>query len=199
MVESEKSKQINDDAENVTFGYTKPDDYNDGMYDELTGIPSFNLYEDRLQVALTNEKVKDQRMRRLKIAVVGIFIENFSDLSSEKIRRQVLKKNAEALIKALPLNYTVARGINYQFWLMMPYLSTKADAEVMVEKVKDALVGKISDNGQDVRLRYKIGVSLFEHNPDDTVTTLVGKAIYALQKAKAGKKDTVYFSDIDDA
>lgn len=198
MVENKKSKQADDDDENITFGYTKPDDYKDGMYDELTGIPSFNLYEDRLQVALTNEKVKDQRMRRLKIAVVGIYIENFAELSAAG-QRQVLKKNAEALIKALPLNYTVARGINYQFWLMMPYLSTKADAEVMVERVRDALVGKLSDNGKEVRLKYKIGISLFEHNPDDTVTTMVGKAIYALQKAKAGKKDVVYFSDLDEA
>ena len=199
MEEDKNSKHTDEDDDSMIFGYTKPDDYNDGMYDELTGIPSFNLYEDRLQVALTNEKVKDQRMRRLKIAVVGIYIENFAELSGERIKRQILKKNAEALVSALPLNYTVARGINYQFWLMMPYLSTKADAEVMVEKVRDALIGKISDGGKDVRLKYKIGISLFEHNPDDTVTTMVGKAIYALQKAKAGKKDVVYFSDVDEA
>ncbi len=188
-----------DATDNTQFGYTKPDDYNDGMYDEITGVPSFNLYEDRLQVALTNERVKDLRMRRLKIAVVGIYIENFAELPGEKIKRLVLKKNAEALIGVLPLNYTVARGINYQFWLMMPYLSTKADAEVMIEKVKDALVAKVMDGETEIRLKYKIGVSLYEHSADDTVTTLVGKAIYALQKAVSGKKEIIYFSDLENA
>ena len=48
------------------------DDYPECMYDRLTGLPSFNLFEDRLQVALTNEKAKNLRLRRLKIAVVGI-------------------------------------------------------------------------------------------------------------------------------
>ena len=182
----------------MKFGYTKPDDYSDGMYDELTGIPSFNLYEDRLQVALLNERVKDFRLRKLKIAVVGVYIENFADLVADEVKEDVLQKTADALIQALPLNYTVARGINYHFWLMMPYLSTSEDAKVMVEKVKNALKLKVKDNDKEVRLKYKLGVCVYEHNPDDTVKTLVGKSIYAVQKAVEDNKDVVYFADLKD-
>ena len=72
------------------YGYTKPDDYPSCMYDEETGLPSFNLFEDRLKMALINERVKDQRMRKLKIAVVGIYID-LADFSSPSFRAAVFR------------------------------------------------------------------------------------------------------------
>lgn len=82
MIKKAKEKEYAGDAGAgcaCRYGYTKPDDYPSCMYDEETGLPSFNLFEDRLKMALINERVKDLRMRKLKIAVVGIYIENLAD------------------------------------------------------------------------------------------------------------------------
>ena len=177
----------NGGADGMNFGYTKPDDYPECMYDGLTGLPSFNLFEDRLQVALTNEKAKNLRLRRLKIAVVGIKIENLASFAEGSARDDVIRQTA---------NYTVARGINYQFWLMMPYLESREDGKVIIEKIKSTLAKPLSAAGGVYHRSCKMGAVLYEHNPADSVNTLVGKAIFALQRAEENGKGVVYFSEL---
>lgn len=186
----------NGGADGMNFGYTKPDDYPECMYDRLTGLPSFNLFEDRLQVALTNEKAKNLRLRRLKIAVVGIKIENLASFAEGSARDDVIRKTARELVELLPENYTVARGINYQFWLMMPYLESREDGKVIIEKIKSTLAKPLSAAGGVYHRSCKMGAVLYEHNPADSVNTLVGKAIFALQRAEENGKGVVYFSEL---
>lgn len=186
----------NGGADGMNFGYTKPDDYPQCMYDRLTGLPSFNLFEDRLQVALTNEKAKNLRLRRLKIAVVGIKIENLASFAEGSARDDVIRKTARELVELLPENYTVARGINYQFWLMMPYLESREDGKVIIEKIKSTLAKPLSAAGGVYHRSCKMGAVLYEHNPADSVNTLVGKAIFALQRAEENGKGVVYFSEL---
>ncbi len=186
----------NGGADGMNFGYTKPDDYPECMYDGLTGLPSFNLFEDRLQVALTNEKAKNLRLRRLKIAVVGIKIENLASFAEGSARDDVIRQTARELVELLPENYTVARGINYQFWLMMPYLESREDGKVVIEKIKSLLAKPLSAAGGVYHRSCKMGAVLYEHNPADSVNTLVGKAIFALQRAEENGKDVVYFSEL---
>lgn len=181
---------------NMNFGYTKPDDYPECMYDRLTGLPSFNLFEDRLQMALTNEKAKNLRLRRLKIAVVGIKIENLASFAEGSARDDVIRQTARELVELLPENYTVARGINYQFWLMMPYLESREDGKVIIEKIKSTLAKPLSAAGGVYHRSCKMGAVLYEHNPADSVNTLVGKAIFALQRAEENGKGVVYFSEL---
>lgn len=191
MTEMQKSG-----TNNMNFGYTKPEDYDECMYDGLTGLPSFNLFEDRLQVALTNEKAKNLRLRRLKIAVVGIKIENLASFAEGAARDDVIRQTARELVELLPENYTVARGINYQFWLMMPYLESREDGKVIIEKIKSTLAKPLSAAGGVYHRSCKMGAVLYEHNPADSVNTLVGKAIFALQRAEENGKDVVYFSEL---
>ncbi len=186
----------NGGADGMNFGYTKPDDYPECMYDRLTGLPSFNLFEDRLQVALTNEKAKNLRLRRLKIAVVGIKIENLASFAEGSARDDVIRQTARELVELLPENYTVARGINYQFWLMMPYLESREDGKVIIEKIKSTLAKPLSAAGGVYHRSCKMGAVLYEHNPADSVNTLVGKAIFALQRAEENGKGVVYFSEL---
>lgn len=186
----------NGGADGMNFGYTKPDDYPECMYDRLTGLPSFNLFEDRLQVALTNEKAKNLRLRRLKIAVVGIKIENLASFAEGSARDDVIRQTARELVELLPENYTVARGINYQFWLMMPYLESREDGKVIIEKIKSTLAKPLSAAGGVYHRSCKMGAVLYEHNPADSVNTLVGKAIFALQRAEENGKSVVYFSEL---
>ncbi len=193
---AKQNKNQEEQAASCRFGYTKPDDFPGCMFDEQTGLPSFNLFEDRLQTALVNERVKNQRFRRLKIAVVGIMIKNLSSFPEGKAREIMLRQTAGRLVSFLPQNYTVARGINYPFWIMMPYLESKEDGRVTIEKMKALLAQPVKTEKGEYRLECRIGAVLFEHDPEDSVSTLVGKAIYALKKAEETDKSVVYFSDL---
>ena len=178
------------------YGYQKPLNHIEQMYDAKIGIPSFDLFEDRLKMVLLYEQVKDIRMRKQKIAVVGIYIENLSQEKDEQIKNEVLNRVSENLLKVLPVSCTLARGINYAFWIMVPFLFTREELEVVMDKVQTVLGRGVKINGLDYRLKSKIGVSLFENAPDETVATMVGKAIVALQKTISSGQDIVYFNDL---
>ena len=47
------------------------------MYDQLTGLPNFYLFEDRVQVLVNYENYKDVRQKKNMIAVAGVAIDNF--------------------------------------------------------------------------------------------------------------------------
>lgn len=177
------------------YRYMRNEDYPEGLYDKITGLPSFNLFEDRLQMALINEKVKDARFRRLKIAVVGLKIENLASFSDDT-QNIVLKQTADSISQLLPQNYTLARGINYQFWIMMPYLESKEEGRLMIEKIKTLVSRQFQYQNKTFQLNCRIGAVLFEHSPEDSVSTLIGKAIYALQQAEENNQTLVYFSDL---
>ena len=79
---------------------------------------------------------------------------------------------------------------------MMPYLESREDGKVIIEKIKSTLAKPLSAAGGDYHLSCKMGAVLYEHNPEDSVNTLVGKAIFALQRAEENGKDVVYFSEL---
>ena len=58
------------------------------MFDRLTGLPSFHLFEDRLQTALTGELLKDIRMRRFQIAVIGVFVRDLPQTGDEAVQNR---------------------------------------------------------------------------------------------------------------
>lgn len=78
------------------------------MYDDLTGLVSYYLFEDRLQTAINNESHRDIRLKRNKIIVLGINVDNYNFFDSPD---GIIKEMAERMLMYLPANYTVARGI----------------------------------------------------------------------------------------
>lgn len=166
------------------------------MFDRLTGLPSFHLFEDRLQTALTGELLKDIRMRRFQIAVIGVFVRDLPQTGDEAVQKQILRRVADMLQQALPKNYTVARGINYHFWIMVPNIGGSAEIGIETEKIAALLSQPLIVGSHGYRLAYNIGVSVFD---GDAVSqaTLVGQAIAALQKAiDSGENRIVYFAEL---
>lgn len=176
--------------------YRKPDACSGCMFDPLTALPSFDLFEDRLQTALTAEEAKDVRLRRIKIAVVGIFIRNLSDLENTVLRDRILQQLADRLLMVMPKNYTVARGINYHFWIMMPGMQDAEEIEVNVDKAAAIFFRSVDIDDVSFRPDCNVGVSVFDKEPADSAT-LIGQAIAALQRAiAAGSRKTVYFAEM---
>ena len=91
------------------------------MYDDLTGLVNYYLFEDRLQTAINNENHKDVRFKRNKIVVLGINIDN----------------------------YTVARGIRYTFWIMMTNLNSQEEIELELSKIR-TIFRTQTQNGEKV-------------------------------------------------
>lgn len=138
-----------------------------GLYDAVTGLPNFYLFEDRVQIAVNNEKYKDIRQRKNMMAVLGVSIDNLEELKKVNMVDFVLKKLASKLVFRLKKSYTIARGLKYQFWILINDFNNEHDLEVEIEKIKAIFDEPVSGNYMDYNILTSFGRSVY---PDDAQT-----------------------------
>ena len=154
-----------------------------GLYDSLTGLPNFYLFEDRVQVCVNYENYKDVRQKRNMIAVVGIAIDNFEVLKSLGVHELILRKLAEKLVLSVKKTYTVGSGLKYHFWILLPDVTDEEMLKVELAKIQAVCQEPIADNFATHDLWVSIGVSVFPE-PATSAKKLIEQAILSLQKAQ---------------
>lgn len=169
------------------------------LFDTLTGLPTFYLFEDRVQVAVNNENYKNPRNKKNMLAVVGVSIDNIAEFEKNKMREFMLQKVASKLILSLNKSYSIACGLKYQFWILVNDLQNREDLDVELKKIKSIFDEPIKDNFTEHNLNVSIGVSIF---PDvaKSAKKMLEEAIKAIQiSQKMGGKDMyIYLSDSDE-
>ncbi len=153
------------------------------MYDQLTGLPNFYLFEDRVQVIVNYENYKDVRQKRNMVAVAGVVIDNFEALKSVGLHELVLKKLAEKLMLTLRKTYTVGRGLKYHFWFLLPDVMDEESLKVELSKIQALFREPVADNFTTHEISASIGVSIFP-DPATSAKKLIEQAILSLQKAQ---------------
>ena len=153
-----------------------------GLYDAVTGLPNFYLFEDRVQIAVNNEKYKDIRQKKNMMAVLGVSIDNINELKEMNMDDFVLKKLASKLVFRLKKNYTIARGLKYQFWILLNDFNNEHDLEVEIEKIKAIFDETISGNYTEFNLVTSLGYSVYPTNAQ-TSNKLIEMAIDAIKTA----------------
>lgn len=153
-----------------------------GLYDELTGLPNFYLFEDRLQVAVNNENYKDVRLPKNMIAVIGINIDNLDAFKKLNLHDFALKKLATTLLLSMKKTYTVARGLRYPFWILMTDVASDVALDVEIAKVKAVFNEGLTDNFTTHELVISLGVSLFPE-PAHSAKKLIEQGIEAVRKS----------------
>ena len=180
-----------DDGEHFTFALVgdRKIKYNPGagLYDTVTGLPNFYLFEDRVQIAVNNEKYKDMRQRKNMMAVLGVNIDNIEELKEANMLDFVLKKLASKLVFRLKKSYTVARGLKYPFWLLINDFNNEHDLEVEIEKIKAIFDEPIVGNYMDYNVSTCFGYSIFPNNAK-TANKLIETAIDAIRTAVRYRK-----------
>lgn len=164
-----------------------------GLYDDLTGLPNFYLLEDRVQMAVNAENYKDIRQKKNMIALIGVSIDNMKSFKSLGIDDFILRKIAERLVLSLKKTFTVASGLKYQFWILIPNVDNFENLDVEIKRVKAALDEPVADNFSQHRLETSVGVSVFPE-PATSAKKLIEQAILSIQKAQhEGGKQVVIF------
>ncbi len=156
------------------------------MFDDKTGLPSYYLFEDRLQTTINYENYKDVRLRRNKIVVLGINIDNLNYFDNPD---SVLLEMATRMKIYMPLHYMIARGIRYSFWVMMTNLNGREETDVELSKIRSMFKMPLK-NGE--RALYSMGVSIYA-GQEVKAKALVEEAIVALQRAQAEGENNLLF------
>lgn len=162
------------------------------LYDDVTGLPNFFLFEDRVQVAVAAENAKDNARDQNMIAVAAINIDNIEAFRKMHIEEMVIKKAANNLVLNLNKNVTVALGLKYNFWILLPGLKNKAEVNHEIRKIVEILNDGVSDNFTRHELLFSIGVSMFPQ-PGHSAKKMIEQAISAIKKAQNVSKSSVEF------
>ena len=160
------------------------------LYDEITGLPNFFLFEDRVQMAVNNENYKNSRLSKDLIAVAVVNIDNLEMFRKLHLEEFAIKKLANTLVLSLKKNYTVARGLKYSFWILMPDILTKHDFDVEMERLLSIFKEGITDYFTNHEVVVSIGASLFP-KPARSAKKLVEQSIEALKIAQKEKKSSM--------
>lgn len=153
------------------------------MYDQITGLPNFYLFEDRVQVIVNYENYKDVRQKRNMVAVVGVAIDNFKAFKSIGMHDLILRKLAEKLMLTLRKTYTVGSGLKYHFWILLPDVMDEETLKLELSKIQALFREPVADNFTNHEISASIGVSVFPE-PATSAKKLIEQAILSLQKAQ---------------
>jgi diguanylate cyclase (GGDEF)-like protein/PAS domain S-box-containing protein len=136
------------------------------QHDLLTGMPNRICFEDRLETAM-------QRARRSssQVALFLIDIDRFkhvNDTFGHEAGDMLLQQFAARLARTLREIDTLARMGGDEFALIVPEVTSAAEAAVVAEKLMAALAEPINVAGRDLIVTSSMGIALYPRDGEDS-------------------------------
>jgi diguanylate cyclase (GGDEF)-like protein/PAS domain S-box-containing protein len=159
-------------------------------HDPLTDLPNRFLFDDRLKHALAHS-----RRSGLRGAVLYLDIDNFKSINDSfghNVGDDALRLAAGSLRRAVREDDTVARLGGDEFVVLLENLGEPLDAEKVVGEVFQAFSRPFVIEGNEIRVSFSIGVSIFPDDGDDP-ETLLQSADAAMYRAKDEGKQRARF------
>ena len=163
-------------------------------HDALTSLPNRYLFMDRLTFA-----IKLSKRRRECFALMYIDLDGFKTLNDTRghiIGDKVLRDVAARLSAKLRDVDTVARIGGDEFTVILSGSETPEDAEIVANKLKDALTSSPVELGPDEApylVTASIGISLYPDHAE-TIDELISAADSAMYMAKKNGRNTFRFA-----
>lgn len=143
----------------ILYGTETKTDGSAVLFDKLTTLPNFYLFEDRMQMAINNATYR--KNYNSAVATIAIFINNIGDLRVLDMENFVLKQIASRLVFNLKKTYTVARGLKCPFWILLNDITDKDHLKLEVAKVMEILAQPIRDNFTEHYVNVNVGVCAY--------------------------------------
>jgi diguanylate cyclase (GGDEF)-like protein len=162
-------------------------------HDLLTNLPNRALFRDRLNLAISQARRQDTQL-----AVMFLDMDRFkviNDSLGHLAGDQLLQAVAGRLTTCLRDSDTLARVGGDEFNLLIPDITGREDAVMIVSKIFDQLKQPVELEGHEVFVSFSIGIALF---PQDgaSMEVLVKNADMAMYHTKShGKNGYEFFSD----
>jgi diguanylate cyclase (GGDEF)-like protein/PAS domain S-box-containing protein len=150
-------------------------------YDKLTQLPNRTLFHDRLLQSLAHS-----RHAGLSVAVIFVDLDHFkliNDTLGHPAGDQLLKQVAHRLQEVLRTGDTVGRLGGDEFAVVLSDLSAASDADVVAQKLMEALGQPCILDGREVFVTASAGITLFPADSEDP-DTLLKYADAAMYRAK---------------
>ena len=165
-------------------------------YDQITGLPNWALFNDRLSQALSAAKLRHEMM-----ALMFVDIDRFKaakDKLGHEASDWLVREVARRLQTCLREQDTAARIGSDEFVILMPGIATTHEASKMAKNILLQIGQPFLLGAHNIRISSSIGVALYpEHGAD--ADHLMRNADLAMYQAKrAGGAVAMIYNDPDD-
>jgi len=155
---------------------------NIAFYDNLTGLPSRLLLEDRLNHAIYHA----ERSHKL-FACLFIDLDQFkpiNDTFGHRIGDELLKTVAHCLQDCIRKEDTVARLGGDEFVVVLNEIEFKEDAASISEKIMASVKQLTHIEGHKIDISCSVGISIYpdDGNSPDTLIAYADKAMYRAKR-----------------
>ena len=127
------------------------------LHDVLTGLPNRALLEDRVMMA-----IEEQRRSKLPLALAMVDVDRFkhiNDTMGHHIGDRLLKEFVSRVRSCLRPTDTVARMDGDEFMLLLPQTDAE-EAEKIMQRILETLTHAIDVEVQNVHITSSIGISI---------------------------------------
>lgn len=151
------------------------------LFDALTGLPSRQVFEDRLAQVL-NQSQRHQ----LTFAIMFLDIDEFkiiNDALGHDVGDELLKAVAERLATCIRQLDTLSRFSGDHFVLLLPQLGKTETASYIAQRLVEAVSQPFSVQGQELFITASIGIATYPIDGEDS-RMLLRNADNALNQAQ---------------
>lgn len=148
------------------------------QHDSLTGLPNRALFADRLQQALSYSK-RHQRV----LAVMLLDLDKFkpvNDHYGHAIGDELLQQVAQRLLTCVRSSDTVARIGGDEFVILLHQIDDISLANIVSEKIQQALTRSFSIAGQSIQIGCSIGTAFYPQDAQEAneLTRIADQRMY---------------------
>lgn len=158
------------------------------QHDALTGLPNRALLADRLRQAMLRAKRENT-----KLALIYFDLDKFkpvNDTYGHGVGDALLIAVASRVCRVLRGSDTVARIGGDEFVVLLPHVSTEADAIVVAENILAQLNTPFDIEGHTLHISGSLGVATYPKDAEDSVS-LMKCADAAMYQAKENGRNRV--------
>jgi diguanylate cyclase len=162
-------------------------------FDSLTGLPNRQLFVEKLKLAMS-----DAKQRNNMLAVLNIDIDRFKNINDtvgHSFGDHVVTEIAKRLKQCIRTEDTLSRQGGDEFAIILSDLAQTDTISCIAKKILDSIQKPIFMCGYDVTVTASIGISMFP-NHGDTVIDLMKHVDQALYYAKEkGRNRFCFYTD----
>lgn len=131
------------------------------LSDGITGLPSFYVFRDRLQVAVSYRNLKENPS---PIATIAINIDNFGELiksSLSSVTNSLLQQMSNRIAVILRKTNTITRGDKNDFWIMINDLKNEKELEKTLKSLHKSICEDYVVNDETYSITSSLGAAIY--------------------------------------
>jgi diguanylate cyclase (GGDEF)-like protein len=163
-----------------------------GLYDDLTGLVSKSLLEDRITQA-----IKRSKRAGTKVAVLTMDVDNFkriNDALGHPVGDEILTTAANRLMGKVRISDTVARIGGDEFIVLLPDHTDISNIEFCAEQLLRTISSPYMVSGHAINVTSSIGICVYPDLASDTETLLRRSETAMFWAKEAGRHRMAMFA-----